>query len=281
MQIRYLMSGPVHFPYLIVSIMTLRKFHNDPITIYAYRTSMQLAKLIASDERLNVKAQLWEPQTSGDKSQLIEKLRMVQAASDPVLYLDADTMILGRLDGLIQTDVELVATQCNNDSSMTRKMKSRIRRLRKTPEIPPEYVQKALYENYPTLNGGVFVSRQGAALDTWAEWTEAAFRTNQSVPDETVLNVLQTKENVEVVTGYNVRPGCDLPAKIIHGYAYRWWRTNDPKWFDCLKEVESNNFGNFQKWKHLSDLFTEYQGKQREASMIMRKIRQGRRLLNA
>lgn len=271
------MSGPLHFPHLIVSLMTLRRFHSDPVTVYAYRISKSIAEVIAEDDRLNIKVQLWNPETLGDKSHLLEKLKVVQSVSEPALYLDADTMILGRLDGLTQnTEAGIVATQCNDDVTMTRKMKSRIRRLRKTPEIPAEYVQKALTEDYPTLNGGVFVSRPSRALDTWLEWTTAAYPI-QSVPDETILNVLQTKENVKVVDGYNVSPNCRRPAKIVHGYSFRWWRTNDPIWFACLKEVETSNYGNFQKWKRLSDLFLEYHRKQREASMIMRQIRQERR----
>ena len=255
MQIRYLISGPTYLPYLMVSLSTLRKFHDGPVVVYAYPESFELVSLIAQDKRIDIQAKIWDPVPRKDKrdSQFVEKLKMVLSENEPVVYLDSDTIIRDKLDGL-QQDTGITATQINDTTGFNRQTYSRIRRLLRFPEIDSAIIRKALRTpDIPMLNGGVFwANPKSSIVSMWLEWSLLADQITH-IPDEIVLNILQTLDDVRVVRGYNGSVH-SKDQRVLHGASHYFWKKHDGSWFKEFETVKQLDLGMFHKWSDIADL---------------------------
>ena len=210
MEIRYLMSGPAHCPYLIVSLATLREFYDGPVIVYAYPESFKTVQRIADDSRLDIEARRWEPQWRGKNSQFLEKIRLMQRGVGNACYLDADTIICGPLDDLFSAadNYDLLTTQFGDWVTTGKIISNRVKRLRQFPTIDQTLVEEVLANTYPSPNGGIFVCRHGCnVLRQWYEWTWEA--KSVFIADETVLQILQLKfDSMKVLLGgrFNCSP---------------------------------------------------------------------------
>ncbi len=194
-QIIYLMSGPAHCPYLLVSLMTLRQHYNGPVTVYAWPESYPIVEMIAKDESLNVLAVQDEPEYRGKNSQFLRKTQLLQQPKATVqMYLDADTTI-HHPDAFHEPCKQAAyygfcGTQFNNWLSNGRVVRGRVERLIGHAGIDEDAVRHVASHPYPSPNGGVLAARPGSpVLETWEAWTWAA--RDIFISDEAALHVMQ------------------------------------------------------------------------------------------
>lgn len=260
MEIRYLMSGQAHCPYLIVSLSTLRKYYDGPVIVYAYPESFETVRRIADDKQLDIEARLWQPEYRGKNSQFLEKIRLMQQGVGNACYLDADTIICDRLDDLFSAadEYDLLTTQFGDWVTTGKIISNRVRRLRQFPNIDQTLVEEVLDNTYPSPNGGIFVCRHGCnVLRQWYEWTWEA--KSVFIADETVLQILQLKfDTMKVLLGgrFNCSPKYrpkGLEPAIIHGHGDCFLRPNKSRagvetWLYLYDHVKTQNFGFVQEW---------------------------------
>ena len=292
MKIIYLMSGPSHMPNLVVSLYSLRRHYTGPITVYAWPESWHFVRHVARDTRLNVEVRLASPNYRGKNSQFFHKIQTVKNETDQVMYLDADTMPVGKLDDLFRLalNTEFLATQFNEWTTHGGIIRNRISKLRDFPEINQDAVDNLLHNPWPwpSVNGGVFIAEpESEAVVLWEKWTSVC-KEQLFIADETVLHAVMSylvrKENNEpeapilfsVVPEYNTSPKhkaqtqnvTDVRIWHFHGDSnlrpdkcplgvYLWW----PIYQQCLQQ----NVGNIQDWQ--VDANNKYLDKLRSTSM--------------
>lgn len=285
--VNYLMSGDAHAPYLIVSLNSLRRYYDGPVTVWAYPESLATSQAIACDKYLGISVKLWEPSYRGKNGQFLNKLYLMESLKSKCnLYLDADTMICSNLDPIFFCIERygFVATQFNDWVSNAGVVKKRIAALVGRSSICQVNVKKAMTNLLPSVNGGVFGCKPDSiVLDTWQQWTESVL--DVFIADETCLHVIVARyliDNFEAEsTGFDVMVGgkwncspkyqpasvLDSDVKIWHfhgdsnvrpqksqkGYDL-WW----PEFQKCLDE----NIGFVHDWlagaveqnKHLKEV---------------------------
>lgn len=194
----YLMSGEAHLPYLVVSLWSLRAYYEGEVVVYAWPESFPIVEQIAKDKRLCITPKLREPKYRGKNDQFLDKQGVVfHEDADSVLYLDADTMIQGPVDPLldrliIEPALNMLVTQFNDWTTLGKVIKNRISGLIGIEGVPQNHVQECLTARWPSVNGGIFVARPGCEeLSVWRRWTWAA--RNIFIADETALHVLMAQ----------------------------------------------------------------------------------------
>lgn len=274
--ITYVMSHPAHLPYLIVSLRSLRKYWNGPVCVHAWpdmpdtygEGSWKLVTQIAKDRSLGIIPVRWEPEYIKRNAQFECKQLVVQSFNDDdlVLYLDADTLIKGDLTPLFDAAEEpgFLATQFSGWQTQGGIVQSRVKRLRKFPEITQSAVEHVLKYKWPSVNGGVFCCRPNSrVLRTWHEWTKVA--RSIFISDETVLHALMPLFNgkgMEIIQGgaFNCSPRfqpkylSDDQVRIWHFHGdcnsrpqkskravESWW----PEYISCLHD----NVGGLADWR--------------------------------
>lgn len=267
-RIVYLMSGPAHLPYLVCSLVTLRRHWSGPVTVHAWEESGQLARRICADPRLNIEFCPRVPDYRGKNDQFLDKIQLIQShpSSDVVLYLDADTTIHGRLDDLFESAVMFgfTATQFNDWRAGSRLMAGRLRELFAFPQINPHLVERAIVTNMLSVNGGIWCARPDSpVLKMWYNWTMEANST--FIADEKVLHLMvlhweQTGE-IDVLAGgrWNCSPkyqpsyltdeqvvirhyhgdSCVRPSKSQRGFDL---------WFPVFRRCVMDNVGGIADW---------------------------------
>jgi len=196
----YLMSGPAHLPYLVVSLYTLRKYWDGNVKVFAWKESIDIVKQISHDPRLQIEVEESEPEyrarrdegRQGKNDQFVAKVRLAQTLNyDRVLYLDADTSVHGDIDPLFQAskDYSFLATRFSNWTTKGNIVRNRIERLRECPSIPVQHIDTILQDEWPSVNGGVWVADpKSEVLKLWDKWTWEA--RHQFIADESVLHTL-------------------------------------------------------------------------------------------
>lgn len=277
-RIVYLISGPAHLPYLVVSLCTLRQHWDGEVEVYAWPESFPYVRTICCDSRLQVdKYGQREPAIRGGRnapigqnSQFLDKIKLVESLkgeADVVLYLDADTTVHGDLSELFvgARDYGFCASQWNDWLTTSKMVGGRIRRLRNVPEVEQSLVDQLLAERWPSVNGGVWATRpESPVLPLWYSWTLAAGPI--FIADETVLHTMMVKFSPKRFAvacrwgKYNSSPkhrSGHLPADEVAVYHYhgdsnvrpdkskagfdRWW----PLYQECLEQ----NVGGIRDWR--------------------------------
>jgi len=272
--VNYLMSGPAHLPYLVVSLFTLRRWWDGPIRLHAWDESIDIVDKIAEDKRLSItKVHRREPELRrkdgmGGNSQFADKIRMMQGVPDTAaIYLDADTMVTGSLSDLVIPLIEdgieeFAGTQFNNWRTNSGVVKKRIQRLEGRQSVNQKAVELLLNNPMPSVNGGVFSCYpRTELLAKWYEWTCDC--RDLFIADETVLHAVmaesfQTKFGIVAEGTHNSSPRhSQLHPNQVHVWHFHgdsnvrpnksprgvdlWW----PVYQQCLKW----NIGYINNWK--------------------------------
>ena len=267
MKIHYLMSGPAHLPYLVVSLRTLRKHYLGPVVVHAYPESIEYVRRIAQDERLLIKAEEWVPVYKGKNGQFINKIAMMKTLEGQSMYLDADTIVNRDLDEFFKysENFGFVGTQFCNWMSNVGTIKGRIQRLLDRQGIDQDSVLKALNFPYPSINGGVFFCKPDCkVLKTWWDWSNAV--KDIFICDETALHAVMTHYwNVDlefrIIQGgalncspkYQPENLKNEEVAIYHGHGDSFLRMNKSKkgvdlWLPWFNHCLNFNFGYMKEW---------------------------------
>lgn len=270
-RIFYLMSGPAHLPYLVCSLRTLRRHYQGEIVVFAWEESFQMAKQIAEDSRLGpeTSVRLREPEYRGKNAQFVDKMAcaMEQAEVDRVLYLDADTTIHGKIDPLLDLCdwYSFVATQFNDWTTKGGVIQRRLDRLKDYLSIDQHFVEAAIQNDHPSLNGGIWACRPGTpVLPLWRKWTLDA--KDIFIADEVVLHLMPLvfgtstigvypggKYNCSAIEKFQPANLADSEVIVRHYHGDSNTRVNKSEkgvrqWATIYKECLDENVGGIRDW---------------------------------
>jgi hypothetical protein len=275
------MSGDAHAPYLVASLVSLRRHYDGEVVVHAYPESMDTVNRIAEDSRLDVQPRWWEPFYRGKNGQFINKIRLMQTLDSSIaMYLDADTLVSRSLDLTFEfaKEFSFTGTQFCDWVSNTGTIKNRVTRLLDVPEIDPVTVNKVLSRPYYSVNGGVFFcDPKSEILPLWEKWSLAA--KHIFICDETVLHAIMARyweTEFRVLSGgaFNCSPKyrqANLsPEDVViwHGHGDAFVRPKKCKagvdlWWPAFMECLNHNYGGIQEWlpktnnRFLTDLLKE------------------------
>ena len=196
------MSHQNHLPYLVTSLRSLRDHWDGPVVVYAWSATdghegaYPVARRINDDRNLDVLVVCRTPEWRGRNDQFEDKqlVMMQQPAEDLTLYLDADTIIRGRLDPLFD-EAERFGFCCTQFCTWVSTggiISGRVKKLRDYSQIDQGLVESILSVKWPSVNGGIFACRPNSpVLPLWHEWTKIARKV--FISDETVLHTMVPK----------------------------------------------------------------------------------------
>lgn len=258
-EVFYLMSGPAHCPYLAASLLTLRRWWNGPVRVYAWPESLEIARQVCLDRRVRAKVLGIYPDYRGKNDQFIDKIVRGMGQPHTSLYLDADTTVHGSVNALLEAaeGCGFCATQWNDWMTNVGMTRGRVLSLLEYPEVAA-LARVVADESWPSLNGGVWAARPDSpVLKQWHRGTLACSTPRHTfIADEKVLNVLQAEfvpiERMAVALGgrWNCSPKYhpaglpdeDVVVRHYHGDSNvrpdksrrgleLWW----PTWRECLR----------------------------------------------
>ncbi len=267
-QVVYVMSGPAHLPYLVVSLQSLREHWQGKVTVYTWPESLGIVSRIAEDKRLKINVRKWDPEYRGKNDQFeCKQIVMQQLRCEVGLYLDADTLIRGSIDPLFDPAYQygFVATQFCNWTTKNGIVRSRIKRMYKFSKLRRALIDNVLNEQWPSVNGGVFACRPSSiVLPMWYKWTTIV--RSIFISDETCLHALMTmyipqkKATIAMGGAWNCSPKFqpkDLPNEdvvIWHFHGDSNTRLNKCRkgvdlWYTAYRRCIDENIGGVQTWR--------------------------------
>lgn len=263
----YLVTGPAHAVRAVVSLRSLRRHFDGPITFYTTQPeSAEVAARCAADARLQVQHLETNQVISPKNSSFLTKLELLtQTPFDVTLYLDADTLVVGPIDDLFAAaeNQEFAATQFAHWVSSGKTIRRRIEAWRDLPQerIPAQELNKLVEEalvTRPAVNGGVFAFRRDSPL--LAPWRELAYAGWQTfICDEIALQLLLPRYEHSVLDcRFNCSPvfahrQADVRIWHFHGERHvknercreLWW----PNYRSCVLD----NIGGLADWSPGAD----------------------------
>jgi hypothetical protein len=193
----FLLSGPAHLPYLVVSLNTLRQYHSGNVFVYAWPESVDIVRRMAEDRRLFIDSVVERvPEQRGRNAQFLDKIRLARSIGrevEKLIYLDADTTIHGSIQPLY-TALEyttFAATQFCDWLSTGGIVSRRLEKLKEVRAMNITAVDVLTTHPFPSVNGGVWSTRpDNVVLQLWEELTLAA-KEHVFIADEAVLHLMQ------------------------------------------------------------------------------------------
>lgn len=271
----YMLMGTRHAVVLAVSVMTLRRWWDGPVTIFADEDGLPYAQRIADASLppvpiwtcLNIstgkyslvsapatRAVLFKPHKQRRHRGYANKPRI--PAMSPyrhTLQLDADTAIVGPLDGFIwpRSREELVVTRYCNWVTNARIVADRIKAWR---DVAPEEAAKKLAAPYPAINTGVlsYGDQSPVAREHWLEMTMRKPR--KFISDETAMDLIWTEHPNVRLEGdrWNWSPlRGQAPrehVRICHFHGKKHVGKMRDAWWPFFLEAWRCNFADIREW---------------------------------
>jgi len=267
-EVHYLISGPSHLPYLVVSIHSLRKWWDGSVIVHSWPESWEWVQSLEGDDRLGVRSVRREPRYRGKNATFLDQIRVLMEVGQGIL-MDADTLIVGDISDLISSvrQYPMVLTQFTNWTSGTGRIRGRVNRLKDVwPEDDPKAgswreAQRFLDGLYPSVNMGICGIGPGGEelVSRWERATEQAI--HLFIGDEIAANgllpwfldngavVLDGRFNCSPVFG----PGVVRDVRIWHFHGdsntrpVKCWYGVD-LWMPVFWEVVSIRLGGVDEW---------------------------------
>lgn len=257
----YLLTGRKHAVRLAVSLWSLRRHYDGPITVFTTRPdSHEIGQRLARDRRLAVEHREFPQQHRTKNGTFLTKIAILKKVPyETSAFLDADTLVVGDIAPLFEASpsAPFVATQFADWTTDRRVIRRRVERWRTlsqnrcTDAEWKEMIDAALQAR-PAINSGVFAVRKEATLiDDWYELARIGRRT--FICDEIALQILLPRYPHRLLDcRFNCSPiyaaDCsDVRIWHMHGGKHlranarrRWW----PACLECLQE----NIGGIRDW---------------------------------
>lgn len=249
----YYNTGTRYAVRLLVSLYSLRKYYKGRVSILSWGIE---SHNICAPIAIAMNAELIKINPLMEVSKwpyFLVKTKLSQYSPYAnTLYLDADTLVLNKIDELfdIINEWQFVVTKVNNEWNTT---DARMYpRLNAWQNLFPELVKRA-YEYDGTINCGVFGFNKKSPLLT--EWYDVAVKgKNLFVPDEVACQLLITKHKHKLLDNqYNcMYKYCrNKTAKIVHHHARK--HVKDKRWIRVYNEVIEKNVANIKSWTPAGD----------------------------
>jgi hypothetical protein len=258
----YLLTGVGHAVRLAVSLWSLRRYYNGPVTLFTTQpASHAIGAQLAADRRLALQHQTLQQAVHRRNSSYLTKVKLLpQSPYETTLFLDADTLVTGAVLELFEAAEEsgFAATRFAEWTTSGRRMQRRItswRRVSQDLYAESEYARliEETLQSRPAINTGVFAYRFGIPLlDAWQRLTNAGWR--QFICDEIALQILLQRFSYRLLNcQYNCSPvyASEMDCvRIWHFHGDKHLCTGRPRdlwlpaWEECLRE----KVGGMQDW---------------------------------
>lgn len=262
----YLLTGQAHAARLVVSAWSLRNHFSGPITVYTSRVeSHEIGRLLAADSCLRITHQECVEAAVTKNSSFLTKLDLIQNAPYEITaYLDADTLVVGSVQELLQIDSqsEFHVTQFANWVSSGRKISKRVEAWRsvKSSKYSAQEMEMLVDDaltTRPAVNGGVFAFRRGAKLlHPWRSLAYEGWRT--FICDEIALQLLYYRYPHRVLDcRFNCSPiyaRCQDPRVWhMHGEKHLSRDAGRALWLPAFRECWEKNIARLRDWAPAGD----------------------------
>jgi hypothetical protein len=247
----YWLCGMRHAERLVVSAYTARKFWTGAIAaVVTSDETQKCAEAIPGVQAIRVAL------TATKHSAYVGKTRLPDwVPFDRAIYLDADTIVVGPLDPLLESP--LTITQFSKWQSLGQKIGGRIKWFQQIKESPriQAMVDTQFTKSYPAINTGVFAWHKGGK---WvAEW--------QAIADAGAPCVNYTDEIAMQILHPGI-PGCRVvddrwncsPIYGVHKTNAAVWHFHGDKhlrnaegkrlWEPAFQEAYTANVGGLREW---------------------------------
>jgi len=247
---------------LIVSIHSLRKYYDGPISIISSGDeSHQLCNKLFNGTDVNIIESSYDRSIEGKNDVYLKKASVnFWTPYELSVFLDADTLVRGSIDELFEYALkyEFVVPQFTN---WTTKTKAIQRRIRGWEEFYPELMESA-FKFGPAVNCGVFAFKKNAQFSiNWHNDIKPG--RNNFIPDETGMQVVLNKYS-HFVCDQKFNVSCkysdplDGGTRVIHYHGRKHCRRNDEGtvlyhgdlWLQELNEASHKNYLNINKAPH-------------------------------
>ena len=262
--VAYLLTHEQHAARLVVSMFSLRHWYSGPITLFTTRpTSREIGQLCSSDPFLRVNHEEFTERIfkSSHRSAYLTKTRLMNDAPYArTVFLDADTLVVGQIDELLEatTKNDLVVTGFMGGATNVDPIRKRLKSWKKlADDIDPSFhlkdrINTLINMPYPGINVGVMGFRRRARF--LRRWVQLAEQGNRGMlPDEISLQILLLEtEHQYLGYQYNCHPyGYDeaVGVKIWHfaGSTHLRDQCHDiwvPAWEACSRK----NIARINSW---------------------------------
>jgi len=262
----YLLTAPQHTARLVVSIYSLRKFYDGPVTLFTTRAeSAELTEKLLSDDRLRIEITSTEEAVAGNNSTYLTKPRLLEHSPyEATLFLDADTLVVGDISELVDAVRvhPLVVTNFCNWTTKHPPVRRRFDSWLPLAGSPGdrfelvELIDLALQNALPAINSGVFGYHRGyPPLERWLELAE--FGKDTFLPDEMALQLLLPRmQHFMLGTKYNCSPAfmaSPVDVRIWHFVATTHLREERSRliWRAAYDECCQQNVARLAEWSRL------------------------------
>lgn len=241
---------------LLVSIYSLKQHYNGPITIISEGVeSDTICTKIATATGVDLQHSTFN--TDGNKNHpFLAKTKINEVAPyDHNVFIDSDTVILGKIDELFN-DSPFTITRMAEWSTNGNKISGRIRNWSK---ICPDFIQPAL-DYGKAINTGIFAFKKDASI--FKEWYDLTLKNrNTFIPDEVSCQILLPRHQHIVLDcrfNYSCKHGPNIDdIRIIHYHGKKHCRIGLPynadKWMKVYSEVVLQNIADIKTWQPAGD----------------------------
>lgn len=254
----YLNAGRKMLPRLLVSVYSLKKYYNGPISIISIgEESKEISSIICKNLEINFVNV--EQNLTCRHYYWFEKSRThLYTPYDNTIFIDSDTLVVGSINELfdeIEQNDFIVPQFSNWLSSGSRISK----RLKSWNHIDEDLVKRAIESKMPSVNVGVYGFKKTAEfMKHWFDFTIQ--NPTAPLPEETSCHLLLKKYKGKIISNkYNCSCKHDNPrlddVKIIHYHGRKHCRFkngqplfNSDLWIKAWKEIFALNLSDVQDW---------------------------------
>ena len=263
--ILYLLSDARMAELLTVSLWSLRQHYEGPVSVAITYDSRRLASRIAADSRLNIRLvgiRGFSTHSRHD-ARHTKLLCWMATPFTRTVYLDADTVVLGRIDELLASDgfgVTNAGLGCICDSNSHHQAKRLWGEIVNFQRFGPggyRFCEDVQRTNLPAINSGVVSfawPKHQMLIERLHDLVCLARATHRRVTDETViqlllpriddLRILDSRFNATLISGEDWRR-----QTIVH-FAAQSWRSRRGRscFWRMLREAYRQNAGGLRRW---------------------------------
>lgn len=258
----YLLTGAAHADRLVVSLWSLRKHYDGPVTVYTTQPeSHEIGRLCAADSRLNIEHRTARQTPTRRNSSFLTKVEILpHVPYDTALYLDADTLVAGDISEMFALSerepigLTRFSTWVTSGKIMRRRLEAwRTLRMRRSQRRYVEELVSEGVKSYPAVNGGVVsVRRDAEFLKAWHELSLLGKKT--FICDEIAMQLLLPRFAHKLMDcRYNCSPiyarsTDDVRIWHFHGEKHLSRKEGRALWLPAYEECLRERIARVDEW---------------------------------
>ncbi len=264
--VAYLLTNPQLAARLVVSIWSLRKWYDGPITVFTTRgESHEIGELLVQDSRLRVSHMRCAEVQSDRNSTFLTKITLhFESPYEATVFIDADTLVVGSIDRLLYAaqNWPLTVTSFCGWETTDAPIKERLESWRAIANREGDrfgldaLVDMAIAVPQLAINAGVLaIHRRNPALQFSHDL--AMYGRDLQIPDEMALQLLLPKfEQCLLGSQFNCSPvgAPDMPdVRIWHFFAVTHLRHDQSRefWLPAYERCRDENVAQLQSWSRV------------------------------